>query len=110
MILKGWSAEELLTLHLFESPLSGDHTSPRNDEDGRNPAGSGRQRRMAAFDDLLPTTASSRQPGKRIMHRHAQWLKMPHVAGQDGQPMVLGGGGDDDVGEAGGMTLASGAV
>ena len=44
------------------------------------------------------------------MHWHAQWLKMPQVAGQDGQPVLLGGGGDDDVGEAGCMALASGAV
>ncbi len=51
-----------------------------------------------------------RQAGKWIMYRHAQRLKMPQVAGQDGQPVVLGGGGDDDVGEAGGMTLATGAV
>ena len=44
------------------------------------------------------------------MYCHAQRLKMPQVPGQDGQPVVLGGGGDDDVGEAGGITLATGAV
>ncbi len=50
------------------------------------------------------------QANKRIMHLHAQWCKMPPLAGQDGQPVTLGRGGDDDVGEAGRMALASGSV
>ncbi len=35
---------------------------------------------------------------------------MPQVAGQNGQPVALGGGGDDDIGEAGGMAMARGVL
>lgn len=49
----------------------------------------------------------SGQADKRIMHWHAERRKMPQFAGQ---PVALGGGGDDDIGEAVGMALASGAL
>ena len=66
----------------------------------------------SAFNDPLPAQPRpcSGQAHKWIMYCHVQWLKMPEVPGQDGQPVVLGGGGDDDVGEAGCVALASGAV
>ncbi|SHF22247.1 hypothetical protein SAMN02746095_02502 [Acidocella aminolytica 101 = DSM 11237] len=41
------------------------------------------------------------------MHLHVEQRKMPQFACQ---PVALGGGGDDDVGEAVGMALASGAL
>jgi hypothetical protein len=49
----------------------------------------------------------SGQADKRIMHLHVEQRKMPQFACQ---PVALGGGGDDDVGEAVGMALASGAL
>ena len=73
---------------------------------GRNRAGSGRRR----YEHSCRPRPCSGQADKWIMYRHAQRLKMPQVPGQDGQPVVLGGGGDDDVGEAGRMTLTSGVV
>jgi hypothetical protein len=65
---------------------------------------------MAVFDHFCRARTCSGQTDKWIMYRHAQRLKMPQVPGQYGQPVALGDGGDDDVGEAGGVTLATRAV
>lgn len=96
---------------LAQCPLPRQRSGHVSDRLGRNRAGSGRRRRNGGFmsHSCRPRPCSG-QAHKWIMYCHAQRLKMPQVPGQNGQPVVLGGGGDDDVGEAGRMTLTSGVV
>jgi hypothetical protein len=48
---------------------------------------------MTVFEYFCRPRPWSGQPNIRIMHQHAQRLKMPQVLGQYGQPVLLGGGG-----------------